>query len=173
MRNTHILAAAAAFMAVSGCASTPYDNVAVGDMTPEDARTYAEMAAASDMFELESSRLALTRAQDPALRQFAQMMIDDHSRTSQQLMAAARTADISLTPSLMPMQRQMLDELQQANGQTFDRLYRTQQIQAHEMAVALHGNYARSGNNPALRGVAAAATPIVTQHLARIRTIMS
>jgi putative membrane protein len=46
-----------------------------------------------------------------------------------------------------------------------------QQVQAHQMALALHGNYARSGDTASLRAVAATATPIVQQHLQRAREL--
>jgi putative membrane protein len=37
------------------------------------------------------------------------------------------------------------------------------------MALALHSTYARDGDTPALKQAAAAATPIVQQHLDQIR----
>jgi putative membrane protein len=69
------------------------------------------------------------------------------------------------TPDLMPMQAQMMTELRAASGTNFDRVFVRQQIQAHEMALALHTNYAARGDTPALRTVAAAAAPVVRQHL--------
>jgi putative membrane protein len=70
---------------------------------------------------------------------------------------------------LMPMQQRMLDQLRNASGSNFDRLYMTQQVPAHEMALALHSNYSRSGDTPALRTTAAAAVPVVQQHLDEAR----
>jgi putative membrane protein len=171
MKNTFALALAASCFTLSACATVPTDMAAMGDLTPEQAQPYTQMAAASDLFEIESSRLALSRSQNADIRQFAQMMVDHHSQTTQQLMAAAGATGITVAPALMPAQSQMLQQLQQAGGSGFDSLYRTQQVQAHEMALALHGNYAGSGDAPALRQVATAAVPIVTQHLARIRSM--
>lgn len=171
MKSPLIFAAAAAALAVGGCATTPPPIAALGDMTPEDARPYVALAGASGLYEIESSRLALARTQDPNVRLFAQEMIDDHTRTSQQLMAAARTAGLDPTPQLTRIHEEMLEELRGVTGQEFDRRYKMQQVRAHEIAVALHGNYARNGDTPALRQVAAMATPIVTQHLVRIRTL--
>jgi putative membrane protein len=41
------------------------------------------------------------------------------------------------------------------------------------MALALHANYARNGDTPGLRQVAAAATPVVQVHLDRARQLAS
>ena len=171
MKNCLLLAAAAAAMGVGGCATAPMAPPIAGDMTPEAAGAYVQLAGASDMFEIQSSQLALSRAQDASVRQFAQTMIDHHTQTSQQLIAAARAAGLTPEPRLMPMQVQMMEQLEAASGAAFEQLYMDQQVQAHEMAVALHSNYAEAGDTTALRTVARAAVPIVTQHLQRARQL--
>lgn len=149
-------------------------NMDMADMTPEMAMPYMMMAASSDMFEIESSRLALQRAQRPEVRQYAQMLIQHHTMTSQQLMAAARSAGMTPPPPrMMPKEQRMLAELREANGAAFDAMYIRQQVPAHEMALALHQNYATSGDTPALRTVAASAVPLVTQHLQQAQQMMS
>lgn len=50
-----------------------------------DSQTYRTMAAQSDAFEIASSQLALERSRNPAVRRFAQQMIQDHGMTSQAL----------------------------------------------------------------------------------------
>lgn len=54
-------------------------------MAPMSTGEFRQMAMASDAFEIESSRLALQRSRNPGIRRFAQMMIQDHSATSQAL----------------------------------------------------------------------------------------
>lgn len=166
------LIVAAMTSALIGCApmdgaGTMADGMAMADdMTPEMAVPYARMAAASDLFEIQSSQMALSRSQNQSVRQFAQMLITHHTQTTQQLMAAAQAAGLPpMTPTLMPMQQRMITELQQASASGFDRAYLTQQVPAHEMALALHSNYARDGDTAGLRTTASAAVPIIQQHL--------
>lgn len=171
MSRPFLLAAAAA-MALSACAmNTGMSGEAATDLTPEGRDAYVEMAAASDMFEIQSSQLALTKAQRAEVRAFAQMMIDHHTGTSQQLMAAAQAAGVAVAPQMTPAQMTMVSQLQGQGGAGFDRLYMGQQVRAHRMALALHSNYASDGDTPALRTVAAAATPIVRQHLTRAQQL--
>jgi len=130
------------------------------------------MASASDLFEIQSSQLALTKAQRPEVRQFAQMMIDHHTQTTAALTQAATASGMTPPPpALMPMQRQMMTELQAASTANFDQTYLRQQVPAHEMALALHQNYAARGDTPALKTTAAAAVPIVQQHLAQAQQL--
>lgn len=174
MRKLLLAAAATASLALAGCATSDMAPSAgmAGDMTPDNAMGYVTMAAASDLFEIQSSQIALSKAQNAATRDFAQMLIADHTRTTQQLTAAAQASGLTPPPpALMPMQQRMIDELQQAGGSGFDRLYFRQQVPAHEMALALHRNYAAHGDTPALRQVASAAVPVVEEHLGRARTM--
>jgi predicted outer membrane protein len=58
--------------------------------TAIDAGTFEQMAASSDAFETESSRLALERAGSSAVRSYAQRMIEDHSMTTAALQGTTR-----------------------------------------------------------------------------------
>ncbi len=164
-----LLACASAF-ALAACSATTMggDGPAemAADATPSDALGYVSMAGSSDLYEIESSRLALQRGSSAGVRQFAQMMIDHHTMTTQQVMQAARAAGMSPPPpTLLPPHRALLDELQPANGSDFDRMYLRQQRMAHRMALALHQNYARSGDTAQLRQTAATAVPIIQRHI--------
>jgi putative membrane protein len=143
------------------------------DTTPVARDAYVGMAAASDLFEIQSAQLAQQRAQSAAVRDFAQMMVADHTDTTRQLTAAAQSVGIGpLAPALLPMQARMMDQLRAAgSGAAFERIYLDQQVQAHQMALALHSNYAQNGDTPQLRTVASAAVPIVQAHLDRVRQL--
>ena len=138
--------------------------------TPTDANSYLTMAGASDLFEIQSSELALEKSGNAGVREYAQMMIDHHRKTTQDVTAAARAT--SLTPSaptLNSMQRDMMTQLQAASGADFDRLYIDQQRQSHQMALALHSTYAEEGDTPQLQAVARTAVPIIQQHITKVQ----
>lgn len=177
-----ILAAAAAALSLAACSGTMADGgmgqramVArpmAGDMTPTAAMPYLMMAGASDLYEIESSRLHHQKGVDARLHSYASMMIDHHMRTTSATMAAARAAGMAPPPPMLtPMQAEMIARLQDLSGAAFDREYQRQQVMAHEMALALHDNYARRGDTPSLRATAGAAVPVVRGHLAQVRTL--
>lgn len=136
-----------------------------------DAREYVAMAGASDLYEIESSRLAIAKSQSSGVRQFAQKMIAHHTETTAKLTNAARTAGVTAAPTLMPMQEKMLAELRKTSAEAFDRTYFAQQRRAHDMALALHSGFARGGSPESLRQVALAAVPIVEGHIRELRTM--
>jgi putative membrane protein len=133
---------------------------------PTDAAGYVQMAGASDAYEIQSSQLAVEKGQGDEVKMFAQHMIEDHQMTTQNLTTAAEAAGITPPPpQLNPMQQDMISQLEAATGEEFDRTYLQQQRQAHEMALALHQNFASNGDNPQLQEVANQAVPIVQGHI--------
>jgi putative membrane protein len=72
---------------------------------------------------------------------------------------------------LEPAQRTMLRQLERARDGDFDRMYLNQQIPAHQQALTLHRNYARTGEGRALRQTARGIVPVVQTHLDRARQL--
>jgi putative membrane protein len=106
-------------------------------------------------------------SQNPAVRNFGNLLVADHTRTTQLLMSTAQSAGITPPPpSLLPDQQAMLSQLQAAgSGPGFDMAFKNAQIAAHQQGLQLHQNYAASGDVPALRAVAGQAVPIIQMHL--------
>jgi putative membrane protein len=168
-----LLASVAAVAVLSGCARNepPVEPVvAVDPNSPLAAPMYMTMAASGDQFEIQSSQLALQRSSNPQLRQFAQMLITDHSNMSAQLIAAAQGAGLTPPPPALSAEHAaMLQQLQATPAASFDMAYRDAQVMAHQQALTLHQNYANGGDVPALRTVASSAVPIIQNHLNMIQ----
>jgi putative membrane protein len=167
----------AAAVAVSGVAAfIPYgpdsDAVAQRGMRPgRAAMTYVAKAGAADLYEIQSSQLAVQRANRPQVRAFAQMLVADHTRSTQMVTDAARADGLSPPPPMLePAQRTMIRQLERARPRDFDRTYLNQQVIAHQQALMLHRNEARGGTG-ALRRVAGDAVPIVRRHLDEARRL--
>jgi putative membrane protein len=143
--------------------------------TPNTAMTaidYVNTAASSDEFERQTGTLATQRAQNEDVREFGQHLVDDHTATSENLIAAATAAGVPApTPTLHPGQQRMIDELTAAPAEVFDRLFLKIQAAAHVDAIALHSTWAKVGQEAPLRDVASATVPIVTGHLRHVHRL--
>ncbi len=124
-------------------------------------------AASSDMFEIESSKLAVERSQDAATKAFAQQMISDHTKTSDELKALVSGGKVKATiPTAMSSaQQSMLDDLKKLNGDDFTKQYHSDQEDAHEDAVDLFKRYSDEGENAELKAWAAKTRPALEHHL--------
>src|SRR5438876_11594615 len=124
-------------------------------------------ASSGDQFEIQSSQLALQASQNQAVRNFADLMISDHTRLSQAMGAAAQSAGVPPpAPALLPEQQTALDQLRAAGtGPSFDMAYKNAQITAHQGALSLFQNYSANGDVPAIRSAASQAIPTIQMHL--------
>ena len=134
---------------------------------PLFAADYMAMASSIDLYEIRSSELALTRAQNPRHRDFARAMISAHNGTSAQLSLAGRRLNLLPSATLLPIHQAMIDELS-ASGD-FDATYHRQQIAVHQAALKLHSDFAARGESATLRPVAKNAAAIVRRHLDLMR----
>jgi putative membrane protein len=121
-------------------------------------------AAISDMFEIQSSELALRRG-DERTKKFASDMIAAHEKTSEELKAAAQAAGVAVPTEMDSSHKEMLAELQGKQGPEFNDAYQDQQEDAHEAAVSLFQRYGDGGDNPALKEWAAKTRPHLEEHL--------
>lgn len=86
----------------------------------------------SGLFEVETSRLAVERNVSEPVRAFAQMMLDDHARASQEMRDLLRRKDIAAPAVDGPAQA---DELSRLGDEEFERAYLEVQRVSHEQAI--------------------------------------
>jgi putative membrane protein len=170
MRKLAILFGGAALLAA--CQTNPPPPpapppVAVDPNNPLFAPGFLAQAGSSGQFEIQSSQLALQMSQNVAVRNFANMMIADHTRLAQAVGAAAASAGITPPPPmLLPNDQATLDQLRASEaGPNFDLAYKNAQIAGHQSALQLMQNYNANGDVPALRAAAGQAIPVIQMHL--------
>ena len=174
-----ILFALAAAGLAAGCTQTATEEPAptaaapaMDPMSPLMAPGFMAMAASSDQFEIQSSQMALQMSRNPQVRQFAQTMIDHHTRTTAELTQIAQANGMAPPPpTLMPQHQAALSRLQTAQPGMFDAAYKQEQITSHGEALSLMQNYAAQGDKQPLRDFATRTSPVVQQHLSMAQTL--
>jgi putative membrane protein len=127
---------------------------------------FVKEVAISDMFELQSNKLAEDRG-NAAEKSFAAMMIKDHTKTSDELKALVKGGDVKaeLPPALDSSHQSKLDKLNGYKGADFSSEFDSQQVSAHKDAVSLFERYAKGGDNPKLKDWAGKTLPALQHHL--------
>jgi putative membrane protein len=141
--------------------------------TPMTAADFANAAAASDNFEIQSSKLASDKAKSADIKAFAQMLVKDHTKSTADLKAAAAKANPPITPSptLTAEQEANLTALKNASAADFDQLYIGQQIPAHQKALTMLQGYAATGDVTGFKDFAAKVSPVVQAHLDKANSL--
>jgi putative membrane protein len=134
---------------------------------------FVKKVALSDMMEIQSSQLALSRQPDKDSKPFAERMVKDHQQTSKELKALVDGGKVKATlPTALDAEHQAkLDQLKAKTAKEFDQAYDKMQLQAHEEAVALFEAYSKSGDNADLKAWAAKTLPHLKEHLAMARKL--
>ena len=146
------------------------DNGMVTDsaaQSPLTAQGFVNAAAASDKFEIDSSKLAATASQSAAVKSYATKMIAAHEESTAKLKNALSGMSPAVTPddTFNAEQQASLDSLKAKTGADFDTAYKAAQVEAHQKALDALNNYAAAGNNDALKTFANGLSPTVAAHL--------
>jgi putative membrane protein len=181
MKHSVLIAVSMAALALSGCkkSADPAADVAATSAAASDAavpaaeatanpdQAFADAAAASDAFEIQSSQLAATKGQASEIKRFAAAMIKAHTDSTAKLKAAAASTSPAITPQpqLTAMQQQQLDAMSAMSGSDFEAAYKKAQVEGHQMTLDKLKAYAASGGQPSLKTFATGLVPVVTAHL--------
>lgn len=140
--------------------------------TPKTPADYVMKAGAGDQYEIQSSRVVLETTTNPQLKQFAQRMIEHHTKSTADVTAAARQAGLTPKPPMLDAKGKAdVAALRKASGTARDTLYVTQQKAAHQTALALHQGYAASGTATPLKAAAAKIVPVVQMHITTLQSM--
>jgi putative membrane protein len=177
------LAASVLVLAMIGAGTASATEV-LGIGTPS-AEQFRAKATSSDAFEITSSKIAQTHATDAEIKDFAAMMIRDHTASTDKLVALGGISKASIETKMQPgkdgkyagndlfsmSQANELNSLNSKSNADFDKTYMDDQVAGHKDAVALMEDYAKNGDNAKLKAFAAEVLPTVKEHLAMAQKI--
>jgi putative membrane protein len=127
---------------------------------------FVKEVANSDMFEIESSKLAQEKG-NAREKTFASQMVTDHTKTSTELKGLVTDGKVKaeLPTVLDSSDQSKLDKLKAANGKDFSSDFDSYQVSAHKDAISLFERYAKGGDNADLKNWAGKTLPTLRQHL--------
>jgi putative membrane protein len=174
MYRRRVFGIAATFigLVVAGTASAADPAHRPDPATVTPTATFVQQAVVGNLFEVESSKLALERSQNAVVKTFAKQMVDDHSAAAVKLADAVNEAKLPRPPVKLDAKHQaIIDDLAARKGADFDKAYVDAQHKAHIEAVALFESYSATGADSQLKALAAQLLPTLKRHLAHIDKI--
>jgi putative membrane protein len=134
-----------------------------GKISAED-QEFLTKAIQAGVAEVRISELALEKAQDEQVREFAERMVQDHTASNERLLSLAETAGDTPPTEMDQEHEAMLQQLSQLSGEEFDRQYMQGQVQDHQAAVDLFASEATQPTGP-VDALAGELVPALRQHL--------
>ena len=131
-------------------------------------REFIDKAASAGMFEVESSRLVLSRQAPDDATDFAQTMIRDHSEANERLKSIADSKNVPLPDQMSPEDMRKIARLRSLQGDQFTDVYEQLQLDAHREAVQLFDRCSKFCQDPEIREFAEQTLPTLRQHLQHV-----
>ena len=136
-------------------------------------RNFLKDAAADGIYEVEAARIASERAQDPAVKSFAEKLVKEHSEANDQLrnLASSRNVDLPSEPGMM--QRHTLSSLRKDKVSDLDRDFVKKMTKDHEADIKQFEKMSRDAKDPDVRAWAEKMLPTLRDHLADAQRLQS
>ena len=137
--------------------------------TVQPTATFVALAVPANLFEIETSQLALDRPVPPAVKAFARKMVEDHAAAGVRLREVIAVAHVAAPPEKLDARHiAQLEALRAAPDSGFEKAYLDLQRKAHDEAISLFAGYAAGGENAALRALAGEFLPRLREHRAAL-----
>lgn len=153
----------------TGGTAVPGDTAAVGRA---DRDFVAEMIAGGQA-EVELGKLAQEKSSNKQVKDFAAMMVRDHTKAGEELKAVATSAHVDLTQANADNDKHqdLRERLAKLSGAQFDREYINAMVDDHEDAVNDVQDKADGADNPDIKAWASKTLPTLKTHLERAKQI--
>lgn len=127
---------------------------------------FVALAAGAGMYEVDAARVALSRASDPKVRSFAQMLLDQHTANNQELASILQAKGHRIAPGLPAELAQKVSKLSTLSGSAFDQEFiRTTGVADHMAAIAAFEQGDRSVTDRDLQAYIDKTLPALRSHL--------
>jgi putative membrane protein len=138
-----------------------------------DTGAFVESATQGNMYEIQAAHIAEQRSKSAEVKAFAKKMIVDHTALANTMKPLITKAGKTPATDVGQRLKGMLDNLNAASPQDFDKTYIDQQVAAHEETLNLLKGYADNGDDAGLKAAAAKATAKVQSHLDKAKAIQA
>ena len=162
-----IVAASSCFLALSGVALWSQS----GPGSTSD-QAFLDLVAQTDMTEAHLGQLAQDNASSQAVKDYANMLVTDHTADYKQISQMAGKAGLTVPKGLDEKHDKMIAPFEKLKGAAFDRRYIRTMVAGHEAAIAAYNKESRDGQNADLKTYATQTLPTLEKHETGAKDLM-
>jgi putative membrane protein len=123
--------------------------------------------------EINICKLALQRSGNPAVKEFAQRMIDDHMMIDAKIKVVARSRKIRLPQGITLKQKATYELLKHNSGDEFDRKFAQHNVADHDDDIRDFVKQANGAADMSVKTFAADTLTVLKEHLQRSKDLLS
>jgi len=135
------------------------------DKMSNDDQAAMKQLASANIAEIQSGKMAASKAQSPEVKKFAQQMVTDHGKMLEDLKSLAKSKGVAL-PDSAPMKDMAQSKLlERKSGAEFDKDYMEHMVKDHEKDVQDTQNIAAKAKDPQFKSAVQQANAKIKEHL--------
>ncbi len=134
-------------------------------------KMFVRKALEGGMAEVQLGQLALQKSSNDDVKQFAQKMVDDHTKLGDDLKPIAQQMNVKEPNGPSGKDKATMTKLQALNGDAFDKAYIKDMVKDHEKDQKDFKEEASRTTNPQLKDAASHGEQVITEHLQMIQQI--
>jgi putative membrane protein len=127
-------------------------------------RKFMMDAAQDSHLEIELGKLAQERGSSPAVKEFGERMVEEHTKALDKLKTAASDVNVTIPDELQAKHKATVDRLSKLSGEEFDQAYMKSMVQDHKKAVNLFERTSKNAQNEAVKNYASETSPALREH---------
>jgi putative membrane protein len=132
-------------------------------------RKFLMKAAEGSTNEVALSRVAVERAQDPQVREFAQRMITDHEALNMKVKDLAGRKNVDISEAVQKGMEKDVDSLRHKSAANFDQAYLDDMVSGHKDVIELFEKAAMDARDMDIATLASETLPTLFEHYRHAR----
>lgn len=140
---------------------------------PYNDEQFVRNAAEASMSQVDIGKVAEQRSQNPEVKKFAQMMVEEHAKLTEQLKQMGMSENINLPTSVSRDDANAHRSLNTMNGPNFDRAYLERVSSELHRQLGAFERGASLGTKPALKEYAQRTQPTLESELQQVKQLLA
>jgi putative membrane protein len=132
---------------------------------------FVTKAAQGNSAEVELGKIVAAKSKDPNVKQFAQMMVKDHTTALNELQELAQTKNLNFNDDLPDDAKSLQQKLSSDTGKQLDKDYMDSMVEDHQKDVQEFTDKSQNAKDPDVKQWASKTLPTLQKHLEKAQQI--
>jgi putative membrane protein len=165
-----------------GCTSTnkastpdttaqPNSGAAASSPSTNSDQDFVTRAAQGNSAEIELGKIVAAKSKNPSVKQFAQMMVKDHTTALNELQELAQSKNLNFNDDLPDDAKTLQAKLSSDTGKQLDKDYMDSMVEDHQKDVQEFTDKSQTAKDPDVKQWAGKTLPTLQKHLEKAQQI--
>jgi putative membrane protein len=152
-------------------AAQPNSGAAASSPSINSDQDFVTKAAQGNSAEVELGKIVAAKSKNPNVKQFAQMMVKDHTTALNELQELAQSKNLNFNDDLPDDAKALQAKLSSDTGKQLDKDYMDSMVEDHQRDVQEFTDKSQSAKDPGVKQWASKTLPLLQKHLEKAQQI--